>query len=266
MAPLGWAEHRLLGVEVARAYLMTSSSVSLRAHVTSKARTWASCRAFRDGAAALWPEALSSLACDDEGARAEDLLRPYASCARLVTHRAAMLLEERGGGGHVDGGYVCVCGCFVRSVRLLHGASRSLSCLLGPSCIGNARRLSPHLHSPTSLMERARAAVARGLGLPPAAVDEALVLGLSYACQTDLTLLAPFEEAEEGGMRAHMAWIEGAPYLGWQQQQAGESFFSACAVLPPELLEEMERREDRENYLMRGFGLAASRWVDGCVC
>lgn len=111
LAPLGEVEHRRLGQDVARAYLMpaaashasSSSAVSLRAHVTSKARTRDSCRAFRDGAAALWPPARSSLACDEEGARSEGLLRPYAACARLQAHRVAVVGEEEERGGLEDG-------------------------------------------------------------------------------------------------------------------------------------------------------------------
>lgn len=125
-------------------------------------------------------------------------------------------------------------------------------------------------------MRRARAALARGLGLPATeaktvGVDDALVMGVFYACQTDLTLLAPL--AVEGGtttaaggtttMDAHMAWIEGAPHLGEEKGSGptGPSFFSACSLLPPELLEAMEAREDRENYHTRGYGLPATRWV-----
>lgn len=64
-------------------------------------------------------------------------------------------------------------------------------------------------------------------------------------------------------MDAHMAWIEGAPHLGEEEGSAppGPSFFSACSLLPPELLEAMEAREDRENYHTRGYGLPATRWV-----
>lgn len=129
-----------------------------------------------------------------------------------------------------------------------------------------------------SLMARARAAVSQGLGLGAAAgVDDALVLGLLYACQTDATLLAPLlpdhdddhdhDSSDSESMAAHMAWIEATPQLG----QAGgppSSAFSACTVLPGELLEALEASEDRENHGMRGFGLSASRcmaWGFGCV-
>jgi hypothetical protein len=99
LAPLGFWEHRWLGQEVARAYLVDDLSVpvSLRAHVTSKARTRDSCRAFRDGAAAVWPPARSALACDEEEAESEGLLRPYAACPRIKAHRAAVVGEEERG-------------------------------------------------------------------------------------------------------------------------------------------------------------------------
>lgn len=121
-------------------------------------------------------------------------------------------------------------------------------------------------------MRRARAAVARGLGLPvtgndnaassaeTVGVDDALVMGVFYACQTDLTLLAPLEYGETTAMMdAHMAWIEGALHLGEKGGGPTASFFSVCSLLPPELLEAMEAREDRKNYHTRGYGLPATR-------
>lgn len=101
LAPLGYAEHKRLGEEVAAAYLTRSSGVSLRAHVTSKARTVQSCRAFREGAAGVWPPAATALACEDSAIESEGLLRPYAGCARLDAHRMAVMgaEEERAVGG-----------------------------------------------------------------------------------------------------------------------------------------------------------------------
>lgn len=126
------------------------------------------------------------------------------------------------------------------------------------------------------MMQRARAAITRGLGAlasPPSSpviVDDALVMGLFYACQTDLTVLAPATSSSsslEGDMdeaallAAHMEWVAGAPHLG----EGGSPFFSVCSLLPPELLEAMEAREDRENYHTRGYGLPATRWVSEWV-
>lgn len=123
-------------------------------------------------------------------------------------------------------------------------------------------------------MERARASVARGLGAAlgesagaAVEVDEALVAGLFFACQTDLTLLAPTHQHHhateaEAAMQAHMAWIAGSAHLGQGQAGGPLSALSACALLPAELLEAMEAREDRENYHTRGFGLPATRLVE----
>lgn len=88
------------------AYLTTPSlAVTLRAHVTSKARTAQSCRAFREGAAGVWPPAAGALACEDPRTESEGLLRPYAGCARLEAHRRAVVgAEEEDGwvGGYIS--------------------------------------------------------------------------------------------------------------------------------------------------------------------
>lgn len=98
-------------------------------------------------------------------------------------------------------------------------------------------------------------------------MDDALVMGVFYACQTDLTLLAPPDQHHhDHAMDAHMAWIAGAPHLGERggpPPQTAPAPFSVCSLLTPELLEAMEAREDRENFHTRGYGLSATRWVLG---
>lgn len=117
-------------------------------------------------------------------------------------------------------------------------------------------------------MQEARATVARGLGLASAAeVDAAWVMGIFYACQTDLTLLAPLHGGGSGDKEEedhHAAWIAGSAHLGSgplppSPSSSPSSSFSACALLPGPLLEAMEAREDRENFHTRGFGLPAAR-------
>ena len=140
-------------------------------------------------------------------------------------------------------------------------------------------------------MERARRAVAEGLGLGleegeeaqgggggGAVVSEELVMGLFYSCQTDASLLAfhargegdgsPESEAAhphhrhhesflEARLRAHDARLAAHTHLGGAGSLGTASW--ACGLLPGELLEAMEAAEDRENYHTRGFGAAASR-------
>lgn len=83
--------------------------------------------------------------------------------------------------------------------------------------------------------------VQSSLGLPvgePLVTSE-VVLGLYYGCQTDLTLF-PSDTALEGGHVGGHSW--------------------ACGVLGGEVLGELERIEDGENYLTRGFGHSHARY------
>jgi hypothetical protein len=78
-----------------------------------------------------------------------------------------------------------------------------------------------------------------GLSVGDPLVTPEVVLGLYFGCQTDLTLF-PSDRPLEGGHVGGHSW--------------------ACGVLGGQVLGELERIEDGENYLTRGFGHSHARY------
>jgi len=273
--PYGEWEQRELGREIAETYFTSSSSSSsssslpapssssssfkpaISVKVTAKERTKQSCHAFWTGVhevlspsslptappspPSLPPSSSSSSSssssaypewCEREEAEDDALLRPYATCPRVQQHRKQIL----------EG---------------LHDPRYAFPPSLPPSL----PLLIPNLPLLPSLprhstIQTARLALLHSLGLsslPPSLhPSDDLVLGVYYACQTELTL---FPSSRPPSLSSSTT--------------TSSSF--ACALLSSSspslplslslLLDALETAEDKENYHTRGFGPPSSRQV-----